>query len=468
MGRIPADPDPESRPGEPSRGAVQEDRAGDGIGPTRALSADVAGQTSEIFRNVHVRGTRSRHQDMGHRQLLEHVPGPDITDDVGQQPRPHPSVEGHRMTGTIRIPGTGRIASVLQRQDHPADRRGVDAGLVREEHDGDAHARIGLQRSQARAHGRALPSGVVGIHHDLDGDPPPGRTRAGECRPIRTLRAGEGSPARDGIGDVVRVVPDDHHDAVDPRLHGRIDDVMDQRSPLELRQGLGPTEPRRGSRRQHHGGHLVRRLLFSCHRVVRRTAATTPPREGPVPPTTDASDTVLDRRRTAAVVTASDGVAHGHRTDDSGTAVAALLEDTDFTVLARRSVPDDRDVIAATLRELADSDVGVVVVTGGTGFGPRDITPEATRDVIDREAPGLAEVMRAAGRAKTPMADLSRAVCGIRGRTLIIDLPGSPRGATESLDAVVELLPHALDLLWGDTREHPRGHGDTAAGRPEM
>lgn len=165
-------------------------------------------------------------------------------------------------------------------------------------------------------------------------------------------------------------------------------------------------------------------------------------------------------RRRAAVVTASDGVASGHREDGSGDAVAAQLTDAGFEVVRRVTVPDDRDTIAAALRELADDDgVALVAITGGTGFGPRDVTPEATRDVLDREAPGLAEAMRASGRASTPMADLSRGVCGMRGTTLLVDLPGSPRGATESLAAVLQLLPHALDLLAGDTQRHPRGHG---------
>lgn len=165
---------------------------------------------------------------------------------------------------------------------------------------------------------------------------------------------------------------------------------------------------------------------------------------------------------TAAIVTASDGVSHGTREDASGDALAERLVAEGFEVVERVVVPDERDTIAAALRRLADeTGAGVVVVTGGTGFAPRDVTPEATEDVVDRRAPGLAEAMRAAGRASTPMADLSRATAGVRGTTLVLNVPGSPRGATESLDAVLPLLPHALQLLDGDTARHPDGHGDT-------
>ena len=158
----------------------------------------------------------------------------------------------------------------------------------------------------------------------------------------------------------------------------------------------------------------------------------------------------------AAIVTASDGVSRGTREDTSGDALATRLAEAGLQVCARITVPDERDRLAAALRRLADEDrVDVVVVTGGTGFGPRDLTPEATEDVIDRRAPGLAEAMRAAGRATTPMADLSRATAGIRGTTLVVNVPGSPRGATESLDAVLPLLPHALQLISGDTEHRP-------------
>jgi molybdopterin adenylyltransferase len=180
--------------------------------------------------------------------------------------------------------------------------------------------------------------------------------------------------------------------------------------------------------------------------------ATTPePHEGP-PHRTNGDDP----RRTAAVVTASDGVSTGERSDRSGPAVVGRLTAAGFTVPAIEVVPDEREVIADTLRRLVDEEgLALVAITGGTGFGPRDVTPEATLDVLDRAAPGLAEAMRAAGRRHTPMADLSRGVCGIRGSSLLLNLPGSPKGATESLDAVLGLLPHALDLLAGDTAHVP-------------
>jgi molybdenum cofactor synthesis domain-containing protein len=155
----------------------------------------------------------------------------------------------------------------------------------------------------------------------------------------------------------------------------------------------------------------------------------------------------------AAVVTVSDGVSAGTRTDESGPAVTALLEGAGFSV-SRHLVADERTEIERMLRDLA-ADVSLVVTTGGTGFAMRDVTPEATRAAIDREAPGLAEAMRAAGRAYTPFADLSRGVAGTVGSAVVLNLPGSPRGAAESLQAVLGLLPHAIEHLNGDTEHRP-------------
>jgi molybdopterin adenylyltransferase len=156
----------------------------------------------------------------------------------------------------------------------------------------------------------------------------------------------------------------------------------------------------------------------------------------------------------AAVVTVSDGVTDGTREDASGDAAAALLREAGFDVSSRRVIPDERPEIEAALRELAAAN-GLVVTTGGTGFGPRDVTPEATRAVLEREAPGVAELMRASGLAQTPMAALSRGVAGAVGSALILNLPGSPKGVRESLAAVLPVIPHAVELLGGATGAHP-------------
>ncbi len=168
----------------------------------------------------------------------------------------------------------------------------------------------------------------------------------------------------------------------------------------------------------------------------------------------------------AAVVTVSDGVTRGVRADESGAAAEVLLREAGFEVSEHRVVPDERPDIEEALRELANAN-GLVVTTGGTGFGPRDVTPEATRAVIDREAPGLAELMRAAGLAHTPMAALSRAVAGALGGALIVNLPGSPAGVRESLGSVLPLIPHAVELLSGATGGHPTGHGAEERPRPD-
>jgi molybdopterin adenylyltransferase len=153
------------------------------------------------------------------------------------------------------------------------------------------------------------------------------------------------------------------------------------------------------------------------------------------------------------ILTLSDRSADGKRADASGPALADLIRAQNWSVAKQAILPDDESAIRAALIEWADSgEVDVILTTGGTGFAPRDITPEATRAVIEREAPGLAEAMRAESIKKTPHAMLSRAVAGIRGRTLIVNLPGSPKGAVENLQTILPVLPHAVQLLTDDPR----------------
>ncbi|HEV7604766.1 MAG TPA: MogA/MoaB family molybdenum cofactor biosynthesis protein [Candidatus Limnocylindrales bacterium] len=161
--------------------------------------------------------------------------------------------------------------------------------------------------------------------------------------------------------------------------------------------------------------------------------------------------------RTALVITASDGAAAGMREDASGQLVADRLEALGFRV-ERLVIPDERAAIEAALVAGAARHP-LVVTSGGTGLTPRDVTPQATQAVIDYEVPGLAEAMRAVGRATTPFADLSRGVVGVHGRSLIVNLPGSPKGAIESIDAIASVLDHALDTLAG-----PYDHAITPEG----
>jgi molybdenum cofactor biosynthesis protein B len=152
----------------------------------------------------------------------------------------------------------------------------------------------------------------------------------------------------------------------------------------------------------------------------------------------------------AAVLTVSDRASAGLMADESGPAVRRLLAAAGVEVTGVDVLPDERDRIAAFLVEAARGHE-LVVTTGGTGLGPRDVTPQATRSVLDYEVPGLAELMRAAGFRKTPLAALSRSLAGVRGRALIVNLPGSVRGATESLEAILPALGHAATMLRGDT-----------------
>ena len=151
-----------------------------------------------------------------------------------------------------------------------------------------------------------------------------------------------------------------------------------------------------------------------------------------------------------AIITVSDTVASGERQDASGPAVAARCQELKFTVESTHTLPDDPAQIRSLLSKLADAqNIDVILTTGGTGIGPRDSTPEATQAIAERLVPGMAEEMRRKGLAHTPRAILSRGVAAIRGSTLILNLPGSPKGAVESLDAVAALLPHSVQIMHG-------------------
>ncbi len=159
-----------------------------------------------------------------------------------------------------------------------------------------------------------------------------------------------------------------------------------------------------------------------------------------------------------AILTVSDRSFQGQREDRSGPALAHAVSERGWTVVETGLVPDDQEAIrAALLAWCARPDIDIILTTGGTGFAPRDVTPEATRAVIEREAPGLAEAMRAASLRITPHAMLSRGIAGLRGHTLIINLPGSPKAAVENFAVVAAVLPHAVQLLRGDAAAE-QGH----------
>jgi molybdenum cofactor synthesis domain-containing protein len=167
--------------------------------------------------------------------------------------------------------------------------------------------------------------------------------------------------------------------------------------------------------------------------------------------TSESADAGSGRRHQAKVVTVSDGVIAGTREDRSGAALADALEAAGFEVVERSVVADGVASVAGELARLSASFSGLVVTTGGTGFGPRDQTPEGTREIIERDAPGLAEAMRLVN----PLGRLSRAVAGVRGHAIILNTPGSPAGAVECLQSVLDVIPHALDLLGEQPSRHP-------------
>lgn len=159
---------------------------------------------------------------------------------------------------------------------------------------------------------------------------------------------------------------------------------------------------------------------------------------------------------TVGVLTISDSGAKGERVDTSGENIRSMITQLEGVVIeAGAIIPDERELIAATLREWSDEKrLHLILTTGGTGLAPRDVTPEATRSVIEREAPGIAEAMRAVSIQHTPFGMLSRGVSGTRGRTLIINLPGSPKAVKECLECILPVLPHAINLLSEGPREH--------------
>jgi molybdenum cofactor synthesis domain-containing protein len=158
-------------------------------------------------------------------------------------------------------------------------------------------------------------------------------------------------------------------------------------------------------------------------------------------------------KMTVGILTVSDKGAKAEREDRSGPAIREIMEAAGGKIVRTKIVPDEQDLIRATLVEWSEEGLDLVLTTGGTGFSPRDWTPEATKAVIERETPGLAEAMRAAGLKATPKAMLSRAVAGIRKSTLIVNLPGSEKAVRESLEAILPALPHGVEILKGTAGE---------------
>ena len=159
------------------------------------------------------------------------------------------------------------------------------------------------------------------------------------------------------------------------------------------------------------------------------------------------------------ILTISDKGWRGQRRDESGPAIRDRLSLLDNTVVRYEIIPDEMDIIISKLTEWADEgNVDVILTTGGTGLGPRDVTPEATLSIVDKAVPGLTEAMRAETFKKTPFSLLSRAVAGVRGRCLIINLPGSPKAVQECLEIVLPVIPHAVEIIKGEVTEHGAGH----------